>query len=104
MCVGDFLFNLTIPVYSNLEKPVDGEYWTILGLDYQGKLCAIIPLSAYTVKNYTVSCTKFNVVGTGDQTVISIDMKTNGCYIIIDVGNTNWIGRSVQILLKFTRK
>ena len=89
---------------SNLEKPVDNYYWTTLGLDYQGKLCAMIPLSMYTVKNYTVSCTRFDVIGDGNQTVISIDMKTNGCYIIIDVGNTNWIGRSVQILLKFTHK
>lgn len=89
---------------SDLEKPVDNYYWTTLGLDYQGKLCAMIPLSMYTVKNYTVSCTRFDVIGDGNQTVISIDMKTNGCYIIIDVGNTNWIGRSVQILLKFTHK
>lgn len=89
---------------SDLEKPVDNYYWTTLGLDYQGKLCAMIPLSMYTVKNYTVSCTRFDVIGDGNQTVISIDMKTNGCYILIDVGNTNWIGRSVQILLKFTHK
>lgn len=90
--------------YSNLEKPVDGYYWAILGVDYQGKLCAMIPLSMYTISNYTVNCTRFDVIGSGDQTVLAISTKQNGCYIIIDASATNWIGRSVQVLLNFTHK
>lgn len=64
----------------------------------------MIPLSMYTVKNYTVSCTRFDVIGSGDQTVLAISMKQNGCYITIDASTTDWIGHSVQVSLNFTHK